>query len=270
MAEYRPASAHEALAEFFDDLALQGLSPATIRTYRYQLKRIADLPLCDLDRTYFRALMVEATRTKAPQTARTIHGILSSFSRWLAGRGYTAVNVMDGVGQPKQPDIPVSSLSEPQIVAIREACRTDHERLVIGLLLATGLRRAELASARWEDLDLDQRTLSVIGKGRHRRTVLIPADLMALMGPKGKGRIIGLEGNAIWKLAKRVGTRAGLPWLRPHMLRHTWATGWMLRGGSTFHLQTLGGWRTDKMVRTRYARAAIEAAALDEARRMEG
>ena len=56
------------------------------------------------------------------------------FSRWLAGRGYTPVNVMDGVGQPKQPDIPVSSLSEPQIMAIREACRTDRERLVIGLV----------------------------------------------------------------------------------------------------------------------------------------
>lgn len=107
-----------------------------------QLKRIDDLPLCDLDRAYFRSLMIEATRTKAPQTARTVHGILSSFSRWLAGRGYTATNVMDGVGQPKQPDIPVSSLSEPQIMAIREACRTDRERLVIGLVERAALDEA--------------------------------------------------------------------------------------------------------------------------------
>lgn len=266
MAEYRPSCVGEALDEYFDDISLS-LTKGSVANYRAQLRKLdASLPLCDFDRRYCRQFL--SSLPLNPTSVRNVHAILSIFARWLVGRGYALVDPMDGVPRPKRLDPPLKALSEPQIMAISEACQTPRERLIVAFLLGTGLRRAELCSARWEDLDGD--VLRVLGKGRKYRRVLVPADVIALLGEKGSGKIIGLQPNAIWVLVKEVGQRAGLPWLSPHCLRHTWATRWMLHGGAAFHLQTLGGWTTDYQVRTRYARAALEAAALDEARRMEG
>lgn len=48
---------------------------------------------------------------------------------------------------------------------------------------------------------------------------------------------------------KEAAKRAGIPWLRWHDLRHTWAS-WHIQAGTPPHvLQELGGWRSYDMVR---------------------
>lgn len=76
--------------------------------------------------------------------------------------------------------------------------------------------------------------------------------------------------HRIWRIVKALGVRAGLPWLHPHNFRHTYATSWLLKGGSAFHLQTIGGWASMALIRKTYAKAAVEQAALDEAERLFG
>lgn len=84
------------------------------------------------------------------------------------------------------------------------------------------------------------------------------------------GAILGISAGRVYSRVKEIGGAAGLPWLHPHSFRHTFATSWLLKGGSPFHLQTVGGWENQTMIRKVYGRAALEQAALDEARRLEG
>jgi integrase/recombinase XerC len=263
----------EALTEFYADLALADKAPETIRSYRTKLKRLdPTLPLVAFDRAYCRQLMMESMRLRSAGTSRTYHTILQAFASWCVREGALPASPMSGVPRPKGPDNPPSSLSERQLAAVIAACQTDRERLVLALLCGTGLRRSELAGALWQDVDWERRCLTVIGKGRRRRVVLIPRDALAMLEPvrRRTGLILGVCDETVYRTIKTIGKRAGLPGLHPHSLRHTFATNWLLKGGSIFNLVTLGGWADDHLVRSTYGRAGIERAALDEAARMEG
>ena len=61
--------------------------------------------------------------------------------------------------------------------------------------------------------------------------------------------------NPAWRKARK---RAGLPSLRWHDLRHTWATWHAQAGTPTIVLQALGGWKDARMVRTYTHLAAVD------------
>lgn len=138
-------------------------------------------------------------------------------------------------------------------------------RLIV-LLLGTGLRRSELANARWQDIEGD--TLRVVGKGRKVRRVLIPPEALALLNrPSGHPTILGLTSDKLYRRFKAIARRAGVQ-AHPHQLRHTFATDMLRKGMSPLALQTLGGWADMSMLK-RYAKASLEEAALTEARRLQ-
>ena len=80
--------------------------------------------------------------------------------------------------------------------------------------------------------------------------------------------MFGVDAEAIYERFKRIASRAGIGWATPHQMRHTFATNYLRKGGSPLHLQTLGGWADDKMLK-RYAAASLTEAALEEARKLE-
>ena len=250
--------------------------------------------LTDFDRAYCRQWCAEQVRRRKPAGAKTACNILHAFGQYLVGRGWLPLNPVDGLHPPSVPDSPARALSEAQTQALIDACATDRERLLIVLLLGTGLRRAELAGLRWPDVNLERQELIVTGKGRRVRTVLIPKAARELMAadfvsahPQGElrqyrnpvsiargrlhsttGSIFGLAPDGVAAMFKRIARRARVR-ATAHQLRHTYATRMLAAGMSPLSLQTLGGWSSQQMVE-RYARAALTDAALDEARRLEG
>ncbi len=151
-----------------------------------------------------------------------------------------------------------------------------HLRAMAGLALATGLRETNVRLLTWQQVDLQRavawleadetkpgRALSVplnadalrvlaAQQGLHRRWVFpVPRWMHDKAGkpvqvadaPTGK------VSNHAWRKAC---TRAGVPWLRFHDLRHTWAS-WHVQAGTPLPvLQELGGWASLQMVQ-RYA-----------------
>ena len=61
--------------------------------------------------------------------------------------------------------------------AAERACRTT--RLTAILLFATGVRISELAAVRIEDIDIEQRSIRIFGKGSRERQVFLPDDGVA-------------------------------------------------------------------------------------------
>jgi integrase len=91
------------------------------------------------------------------------------------------------------------------------------------LALETGMRRGELLSVCWKDLDTTGRTLTIWQtKNGHPRTIpLSPKALEVLEGlDRSDERILPVSANAVRLAWQRLRARVGIPDLRIHDLRH--------------------------------------------------
>jgi site-specific recombinase XerD len=122
------------------------------------------------------------------------------------------------------------------------AGRTDAARkrdnAIMELFYASGMRRAELAGVRLADVDLQERTIRVIGKGNKERVVVInrtaaaaiteylrvrqrSADPALFLGRGGKG----LTPQHVWRIFRTIYSVSGIQkHASPHTLRHSFAT----------------------------------------------
>lgn len=130
------------------------------------------------------------------------------------------------------------------------------------LLLLTGARRSEVARARWEDVDLDGRVLRVplakSGKARHivlselavqciRNLPRHAGSPWLLPAPRTGRPVTGVF--AAWDAIRR---RVGIPDLRIHDLRHSYASLLVNAGRSLYEVQHLLG-HADPRTTQRYA-----------------
>lgn len=142
-----------------------------------------------------------------------------------------------------------------------------HLKLAARFAVLIGLRMREMLSLTWDRIDLAQRRAWIPGtRMKAGRPHGIPLNTDAVkvlrelktLNPEGahvfqwRGKPVDdCNGHAF----KDAATRAGMPDLRWHDLRHTFAS-WAVQRGVTLHeLMQLGGWSSYQMV-LRYAHLA--------------
>uniref|UniRef100_A0A7J3ZL08 Tyrosine recombinase XerA n=1 Tax=Fervidicoccus fontis TaxID=683846 RepID=A0A7J3ZL08_9CREN len=143
----------------------------------------------------------------------------------------------------------IDTLSEREIAMLMRVARDLLDVLLVALLYETGMRAKELLSLRVKDVNLDTGEVVVrYGKYGKQRTVFLGvlsrrALEVAITGKSLNDRVINLTYNALYKRLKRLAKRAGLEMLgvRPHVLRHTFATEALRRGMSIIALQKILG-----------------------------
>jgi integrase len=133
------------------------------------------------------------------------------------------------------------------------------------LLLVTGARRSEVTQAKWEHVDMQRRTLLVpIAKSGKPRTIALNGaaiELLQSMTPEPGSEYIfrspstGRPYTKLWHQWHRIRRRAGLPDLRLHDLRHSFARFLVNRGVSLYVVQGLLGHTQPRMTQ-RYAHLA--------------
>jgi integrase len=143
-----------------------------------------------------------------------------------------------------------------------EDLRSLRDLAIISMLLGCGLRRAELAALKIEDLQIRQEhwaIVDLVGKGGHIRTVPMPiwvketVDRWMLAAKVNTGRIFraisrhgtpwgkGISENVIWYVVRRCAERMQLDHLAPHDLRRTCAKLCHINGGEIEQIQFLLG-----------------------------
>jgi Site-specific recombinase XerD len=243
-------------------LAEKNLSPLTLRNYRSDLTHFATYLREEEDadpttadrmmlRRYLGALkeqgMAGASLTRKVSTIR-------SFYRFLVREGKLESSPLTGLVAPKRERRLPSILSLEQLSSIIESAdettpRGLRNRAILELMYASGVRLSEVVGVDIRNLDLEERTLLVRGKGNKERIVLLgaPAEKaihrylsrgrpklatgaeMALFVNRDGKR---LSGRSIEKIVRQHALKAGLDqrvW--PHLLRHSFATH-LLDGGA--------------------------------------
>ncbi|HEV2645887.1 MAG TPA: site-specific integrase [Acidobacteriaceae bacterium] len=133
---------------------------------------------------------------------------------------------------------------------------------MISILLGCGLRRAELATLRREDIQVRQgrwATVDLVGKGNHVRTVPMPiwvkdaVDRWMTAAAVTTGRVFravsrhgtpwgtGVSENVVWYIVRNCAKCLELDHLAPHDLRRTCAKLCHVNGGELEQIQFLLG-----------------------------
>ena len=130
-------------------------------------------------------------------------------------------------------------------------------RAIVELLYSSGVRVGELVALKNRDIDLKNRTVTVLGKGKKER--LLPITHQAaesirnylLKKPGGKEpasiifcnlKGIGLTVRGVQYIIDRITKEAGIfQTVTPHMLRHSFATHFLENGMNLRYLQHLLG-----------------------------
>ncbi len=267
-------SNEEAMEAFLDALLAAGASEKTVKAYRAAIKDfldfLGDKPLKevtveDLNRWRAERLQHGFPRKRRNRKRRqdpyeekrnrlaTLHYytlFVRSFLKWLGLDLEVPI-----VKKPRRKE--VEALTEDEVRRLLEACNDLLDLLIVALLLETGLRASEALSLRVSDVDLERGEIRVRhGKYGEQRTVFFgPMTRRVLEAWLQSNqllpddRLIPLSYSGLYKRLKSLAKRAGLPLekVRPHVLRHTFATEALRRGMNLIAVQKLLGHRDVKV-----------------------
>lgn len=118
-------------------------------------------------------------------SATTVHirlVAIREFFRWGEARyGWNNPTKLLKLPRKDKPQLRRLTMDEVQAISRSALSMRTRDRLVVSVLAYLGLRRAELLTARWSDVDLEAGTFLVHGKGRKDRLVPIPVGLSEIL-----------------------------------------------------------------------------------------
>ena len=225
---------------------------------------IGDIPLekltsLDLQKFYKKLLAqgrVDRVEAKgqpkglSAKTVRNIHQILSSALKLAQEQRLILTNPAEGCALPRVEHQEMKTLTTVQLASFFREARESGVFELYYLELATGLRRGELLGLKWGDIDLERGDLRVrrqvsringevveapLKTKNAYRTLPLAEDTVSVL--KEQRRKVGnspwvfpspnggpISPDSVLHMLHRVLKRAGLPKVRFHDLRHTFAT----------------------------------------------
>ena len=190
---------------------------------------------------------------------------LKIFFRFSTGKGIVARDPTESLTLPRIERYLPETLNEIQVEQLLESIDATaplglRDRAMLELLYASGLRIAELAGAKLENLNLDEGVVRVTGKGNKTRLVPVGRKACAALAayleeerPRLVRRRTGSEvflstrgGRLttvrIWQIVKACARRSGLEAnIYPHLLRHSFATHLLSNGADLRIIQEMLG-----------------------------
>lgn len=189
----------------------------------------------------------------SPTTVRSIHNIIHHALRTAAENGLLPANPAEAVTPPKAVSQAKKILNHDQLDTFKAAVQQDWVWRDFFLTeLTTGLRRGELCGLKWSDFDEEAGTLNVcrtiharkgggVEEGTTKtyagtRTILLPSSTAQLLRERKKSALTEwifpdplcpekpVSPGSAYRRLKGLLVEAGLPDLRFHDLRHTFAT----------------------------------------------
>ena len=241
-----------AFAEEYFTWLEKAREPRTAETYRDSWDKFAQLVgninLNDITRKHIDIFVQnELSKGNKPITVnkdlRSLKAIFSKAVEWE----YLKENPLKGYKLLKVDRKPPRALTKDEIIRLLSAITDDWFRLLVAMAIYTGCRRNELLNLTWEHIDLENRIIYIEKTKNHQsRYIPISNNLMAVLTKLRTFTQVGKlfpkwSPNYVTHRFKEFARKAGLPDVRFHDLRHTFATHLISEGVPLKVLQELLG-----------------------------
>lgn len=243
---------------YLNSKKLEGLSDITLVGYRIELNQFSRLfqkAIVQINTADIRSYLASFPNAKM-STISTKLSILKSFFGWLVKEEILLRDPTAKVNPPKKEKRLPKGLSIEELETIREACDSLRERALVEMFYSTGCRLSEISNMKKSDINHQNMSMRVIGKGNKERIVYLSFKALFHLNKYLKSRTDdcdylfitlrkpyrGVGNRAIQREIERIENRVSISKkLTPHKMRHTFAQLSMDAGIELSDLQHLMG-----------------------------
>lgn len=245
--------------------AVEGLSKQTLYNYRktleifFQFVRKNPEQIKTEDITYYLYWYKKRNPEKeiSDRSLDKILDCLKAFFKWCIAREYISHNPAALIKPIRYEEKIQDHLTEIELEKVRRACVNAKERALVEFLFSTGCRVAEVANMKISDINWDDRTIIIFGKGRKYRVGFLnvrscfalkeymeeyrqgESDYLFVSDRKPYNQ---MHNDGLEKIIRNIAKRSNInKKLTPHVFRRTIATHMLEKGASIQDIQKILG-----------------------------
>ena len=248
------------IESFISSKQIEGCSDRTIKYYKEIIDKFND----SFDKS-IKKISTEEIRsylsnykemsTCGSTTIDNIRRVLSSFFSWLEDEDYIIKSPIRRIHRIKTPTTVKEVLTDENLEKLRDECENIRDLSLIELLISTGMRVGELVNLNISNLNFEDRSCIVLGKGNKEREVYFDAKtklhlkeyiskrndnndalFVSLREPHQRLSISGIE-----LIVRNLGVNTNINKVHPHKFRRTLATMAIDKGMPVEQVQKLLG-----------------------------
>lgn len=243
---------------FLSAKKLEGLSQYTLDGYEIELRIFANYvkkPVDEITTNDLRKFLSQFDELKLSSISRKL-SVLKSFFGWLTEEEIISRDPSRKIKPPRKEKNLPKALTIEELEMTRESCKTLRQRALLEVFYATGCRLSEIQQLNRQDIDWQNGSAKVKGKGSKEREVYFSAkalyhlkkylksrdDLVPALFITERQPYRRMSNRAIQREFDKISEQAGLSKkLHPHVMRHTMATLTLNNGADIVAVQSLLG-----------------------------
>ena len=231
------------LNKFISSKEIEGCSNRTLNYYKDNINKMFDavnLPVNEITTEILRNYLADyKSNSKAGMvTIDNIRRTLSSFFAWLENEDYIVKSPVRRIHKVKTTRKVKETLTDENLEKLRDTCSNVRDLAILELLISTGMRVGEITRLNISDMNFQERSCIVLGKGNSEREVYFSAKskmyiekyletrtddnealFVSLIKPYNRLGISEIE-----ILIRNLGKEANINKVHPHKFRRTMAT----------------------------------------------
>lgn len=248
------------LNKFISSKEIEGCSNRTLNYYKGNITKMLDtinLPIDEITTEILRNYLSDykSNSSAGMVTIDNIRRALSSFFAWLENENYIVKSPVRRIHKVKATKKVKETFTDENLEKLRDTCSNVRDLAILELLISTGMRVGELTRLNITDMNFQERSCIVLGKGNSEREVYFSAKskmyikkyletrtdnnealFVSLIKPYNRLGISGIE-IAI----RNLGKQANINKVHPHKFRRTMATMAIDKGMPVEQVQKLLG-----------------------------
>lgn len=245
---------------FLSSKKIEGCSNRTIKYYEEIINKFIsefDKSIKNINTDNIRQYLSEYKELSncSSITIDNLRRVLSSFFSWLEDEDYIIKSPVRRIHKIKTATIVKETLTDENIEKLRDECENIRDLCLIELLISTGMRVGEIVNLNINDINFEERSCIVLGKGNKQREVYFDAKtklhlqnylskrkdtnkalFVSMRKPYQRLSISGIE-----LIVRNIGLNSKINNVHPHKFRRTLATMAIDKGMPVEQVQKLLG-----------------------------
>ena len=233
----------EILNQFLSAKEIEGCSNRTLKYYKDTINKIIiniNKPIDEITTVILRNYLSQYKEKSSVSTVSidNVRRVMSSFFTWLENEDYITKSPVRRIHKVKIAKKVKETFTDENLENLRNNCKNIRDLAILEVLISTGMRVGELVKLNRSDINFNERSCIVLGKGNAEREVYFNAKskiyiekylesrnddnealFVSLIKPYNRLGISGIE-----IIIKQIGKNANINKVHPHKFRRTMAT----------------------------------------------